>query len=64
MDTRPSLRALFLSFLKIGLMGFGGVAAIARHVLVVERGWVNDEEYARLLASARRCQARTPSMQP
>ncbi|WP_206239959.1 chromate transporter [Novosphingobium terrae] len=54
MDTRPSLQTLFFSFLKIGLMGFGGVAAIARHVLVVERRWVNDEEYGRLLGL---CQA-------
>jgi chromate transporter len=50
----PSLRELFVSFLKIGLMGFGGVAAIARHVIVVERGWLDDEDYGRLLGL---CQA-------
>jgi chromate transporter len=50
----PKLRDLFLSFLKIGLMGFGGVAAIARHVIVVERAWLSEEEYGRLLGV---CQA-------
>jgi chromate transporter len=54
MAEAPSRRALFLGFLKIGLMGFGGVAAIARHVLVIERGWVDDEEYGRLIGL---CQA-------
>lgn len=50
----PSLGTLFWSFLKIGLMGFGGVAAIARHVIVVERGWLDDAEYGRLIGL---CQA-------
>jgi chromate transporter len=50
----PTLRALFLSFLKIGLTGFGGVAAVARHVIVVERRWLDDEEYGGLLGL---CQA-------
>jgi chromate transporter len=53
-DIHPTSRDLFLSFLKIGLMGFGGVAAIARHVIVVERRWLADEEYGRLLGL---CQA-------
>lgn len=52
--TGPGLGALFLIFLKIGLMGFGGVAAIARHVIVDERGWLDDEDYGRLLGL---CQA-------
>lgn len=50
----PTLRTLFLSFLKIGLMGFGGVAAIARHVIVTERRWLTDEDYGRLIGL---CQA-------
>jgi len=53
-DAAPTPQALFLGFLKIGLMGFGGVAAIARHVIVTERGWIDDEEYGRLLGL---CQA-------
>jgi chromate transporter len=54
MDARPPLHALFLGFLKIGLMGFGGVAAIARHVIVVERQWLDDAEYGQLIGL---CQA-------
>ncbi|HEX3699355.1 MAG TPA: chromate transporter [Phenylobacterium sp.] len=41
--------ALAGAFLKIGLLGFGGVAAMARRVLVEERGWFDDEGYAQLL---------------
>ncbi len=40
---------LFLGFLKIGLMGFGGVAPIARHIIVEERGWLSDRDYTELL---------------
>lgn len=50
----PTRRDMFLGFLKIGLMGFGGVAAIARHVIVIEQEWLTDEEYGRLLGL---CQA-------
>ena len=44
-----SKRALFLGFLEIGMMGFGGVALVARHVIVTKRAWVDDREYAALL---------------
>jgi chromate transporter len=37
------------AFLRIGILGFGGVAASARRVLVEERGWFGDEDYAALL---------------
>ena len=37
------------AFLKIGLLGFGGVAAMARRVLVEERRWFDDEAYAQYL---------------
>ncbi|HXM71202.1 MAG TPA: chromate transporter [Thermoanaerobaculia bacterium] len=40
---------LFLGFLKIGLCGFGGVAAWARRVVVEERAWLSEREYASLL---------------
>jgi chromate transporter len=36
-------------FLKIGLCGFGGVAAWARRVVVEERAWLSEREYASLL---------------
>ncbi|MGO8869014.1 MAG: chromate transporter [Alphaproteobacteria bacterium] len=40
---------LFLGFLKIGVLGFGGVAPWARRVIVEERAWLSEEEYASLL---------------
>lgn len=43
------VKDLFLAFLKIGLLGFGGVAPVARHVLVEERAWLTEKEYASLL---------------
>ena len=44
-----SLGELFRGFLKIGLLGFGGVAAVARHVIVEDRAWLSELEYASLL---------------
>jgi chromate transporter len=40
---------LAAAFFRIGILGFGGVAASARRVLVEERGWFDDEDYAALL---------------
>jgi chromate transporter len=46
----PVSRAtLFAAFLKIGLLGFGGVMPWARRVLVEERRWLNDREFAELI---------------
>jgi chromate transporter len=44
-----SCRDLMVSFMRIGLLGFGGVAPVARHELIERRGWLNDREYAALL---------------
>ena len=44
--TRPEL---FLGYLKIGLFGFGGVAAWARRVIVEERRWLTERDYAEVL---------------
>ncbi len=44
-----TLRELFIGFLKIGLLGFGGVAPWARHVIVEERGWLSEQEYVSIL---------------
>jgi chromate transporter len=41
--------ALFASFLKMGLLGFGGVLPWARRVLVDERRWLTDREFAELI---------------
>ena len=45
----PTRRALFLGYLRIGLFGFGGVAAWARRVIVEERRWLTEREYAEVL---------------
>lgn len=50
----PSIAELSLGFLRIGLMGFGGVGPIARHVIVTERRWLDDRGYAELIGI---CQA-------
>lgn len=51
---RPTLSNLFTGFLKIGLMGFGGVGPVARHIIVAERNWLDDRGYAELIGI---CQA-------
>jgi len=44
-----SKRELFLGFLKIGLLGFGGIAPWARQVIVEERRWLTEKEFASIL---------------
>ena len=41
--------ALSGAFLKIGLLGFGGVMPLARRVLVDERAWLTNQEFAELI---------------
>jgi chromate transporter len=41
--------ALFMTHLKAGLLGFGGVMPWARRVFVDERRWLTDREFAELL---------------
>ncbi len=48
----PGLSALFAAFFKIGVLGFGGVAAFARHVLVDERRFLTAREFAELFGIA------------
>lgn len=45
----PSIGALFLGFLNLGVMGFGGVLPLARRMLVEQRRWLSGEEFAELL---------------
>ena len=37
---------LFFGFLTLGALGFGGIAPWARHVLVEQRRWIDDAEFA------------------
>lgn len=46
---RPSKTALFLTYGKIGLVGFGGINAWARRTLVEEKRWLTEQEYAETL---------------
>jgi chromate transporter len=43
---------LFTTFLKVGVLGFGGVAAWVRHIVVVERGWMTEVAFAELFGVA------------
>ncbi len=48
-----TLGGLFLSFLKIGLTGFGGgfaVLAQIRHLVVLERRWLSENDFVEALA--------------
>jgi chromate transporter len=45
----PTQLDLFLGYLKVGLLGFGGVAVWSRRVVVEERRWLTEREYAELL---------------
>lgn len=41
--------ALFFAFLKVSLCGFGSGLIWARHVVVDQRQWLNDQEFAETL---------------
>lgn len=45
-----TLGSLFFAFSKIGLCGFGGVAGWAHRIIVDERRWYTDKQYADLLS--------------
>jgi chromate transporter len=45
----PGLGELFAGFFKIGILGFGGVNALARRIIVEERRWMSERDYAELL---------------
>lgn len=50
--TRPriTLGALFAAFLKVSMYGFGGPIVWARRIIVEERGWLDDVEFADMLS--------------
>jgi chromate transporter len=41
-----------MAYLRIGLTGFGGVNAWARQLLVEEKGWLTEQDYAETLGIA------------
>lgn len=45
----PTMGQLFTGFLGLGLMGFGGVLPMARHMMVERRGWLTPAEFTDLL---------------
>nr|WP_269091373.1 chromate transporter [Acinetobacter sp. ME22] len=45
----PTCRALFLGFLKLGLMGFGGVLPLAHRMIVEENKWLSTTQFTDLL---------------
>jgi chromate transporter len=47
---RITLSALFLAFLEVSLLGFGGPIVWARRIIVQRRGWLSDPEFADILS--------------
>jgi chromate transporter len=46
---RVTLAALFAGFLKVSLLGFGGGLVWSRRIVVEQRRWVGDREFADIL---------------
>jgi chromate transporter len=46
---RPSLAALFLGFLTVGMYGFGGVLPWARRMVVEQKRWLTATEFTDML---------------
>ena len=48
-EVTPTVRELFVGFLLLGMMGFGGVLPLARAMLVEQRRWLTGAEFTDLL---------------
>jgi len=48
-QTTPDCKALFFGFMKLGLMGFGGVLPLAHRLIVEDQKWLNTEQFTNLL---------------
>lgn len=46
----PGLAELFVGFLSIGVIAFGGVLPITRRAMVERYKWINEEEFIELLS--------------
>jgi chromate transporter len=44
----PALSELFMGFAKVSISGFGGVLPFARRMLVEEKAWLDEREFADL----------------
>lgn len=49
LEVQPSNKELFIGFMKLGLMGFGGVLPLAHRMIVEDRKWLNSNEFTHLL---------------
>ena len=49
LEEHVTLAALFVGFLKVSLLGFGGGLVWARRIAVEQRHWVDDQEFAEIL---------------
>ncbi|MFC3172023.1 chromate transporter [Acinetobacter vivianii] len=47
--TAPDCKALFTGFMKLGLMGFGGVLPLAHRIIVEEHKWIDEGKFTDLL---------------
>ncbi len=45
----PTCLALFTGFLNLGLIGFGGVLPLARHMLVERKKWLSPDHFTEML---------------
>jgi chromate transporter len=48
-EKRVALAALFVGFLKVSLLGFGGGLVWARRIAVDQQRWLDDHEFAEIL---------------
>jgi len=48
-EDRVTLGALFVGFLKVSLLGFGGGLVWVRRIVVERQRWVDDQEFAEIL---------------
>lgn len=45
----PNSKELFTGFMKLGLMGFGGVLPLAHQMIVEDQKWLDDSQFTNLL---------------
>ena len=45
----PTSKELFTGFMKLGLMGFGGVLPLAHQMIVEDQKWLDDSQFTNLL---------------